>query len=487
MADTDDPSSGTPTDPAAETPTSVQPGPQPQAAAATTGGAAGGGAAAGGSGGGKGGKGGKQSVVPMQGPKKKRRKVPWTPLRIIGLATVLALISGGGYLIYEKVSTDISTDRAQSSLQPFYDPPADLPTEFGQVIRSEPVSTSLVNGRASRVLYTSADASGAPIAVSGLVFEPNKPASPAAPVVTWAHPTLGQADKCAPSRSSNPLKDTTVWLDEMLGRGWVVAATDYAGLGTPGPKSYLIGPQSARDIMFSARAAKSLVTSPTRNDVVIWGHSQGGQAALFAADQAASVTPELSVKGVAVAAPAAMLAEIMGAQWDTGVAWAIGPEATQSFVTAYPDLDVMAPLTDVAKRSLPHLESDCVVGAALEGEARETFGQNFFKVNPTSDPAWSQIVKEQTPGTIPAGMPMLLVQGTADEVVLASTNALLQKQWCAQNVNVSTLWLGGVDHSKAAVVGGPAAVMWAADRFDGKTQTPNCIFPPPVAPATPDF
>lgn len=407
---------------------------------------------------------------------------------MVGLVVVLALVGAMGYAVFKVVANDREVDERQAQLEPFYTPPAQLPAQPGAVIRSEPMpEVSLVNGTAERILYTSVNSDGATIAVSGMVFLPNTPAQPA-PVVAWAHPTLGQADKCAPSRSANPLSDTQSWLDAMLGRGWVVAATDYAGLGTPGPKSYLLGEQSAQDLVNSVRAAKSVAQSvssaQTSNDWVLWSHSQGGQAALWAAAKAPELAPELSNKGVAAAAPAAELAEIMNAQWDTNVAWVIGPEATQTFVDAYPELDVLAALSPLAREDLDSLEQECILGEGLQAEVLSTFDQNFFAADPSQDPAWQQIVADQTPPMPPAGVPMLLVQGTADEVVLASTNALLQTTWCAAGVNMSALWLGEVDHMKAAVNGGPTVVQWAADRFAGVPQTPTCAFPPPVTPVT---
>lgn len=408
---------------------------------------------------------------------------------MVGFVVVLALVGAMGYAVVKVVTNEREVDNRQAQLQPFYTPPEQLPGRAGEVIRSEPMpEVVLANGTAQRILYTSTNSAGATIAVSGMVFLPRTPAQPA-PVVAWAHPTLGQADKCAPSRSANPLSDTQSWLDAMLGRGWVVAATDYAGLGTPGPKSYLLGEQSAQDLVNSVRAAKAVAATvgnaQTSNDWVLWSHSQGGQAALWAAAKAPEIAPELANIGVAAAAPAAELAEIMDAQWDTNVAWVIGPEATQTFVDAYPELDVLAALSPVAREDLDSLEQECILGEGLQAEVLSTFYQNFFATNPSQDPAWRQIVSEQSPPIPPADVPMLLVQGTADEVVLAPTNALLQTSWCALGVNMTTLWLGEVNHMKAAINGGPTVVQWAADRFAGVPQTPTCAFPPPVTPATP--
>ncbi|MDQ1248097.1 MAG: hypothetical protein QG597_2469 [Actinomycetota bacterium] len=427
---------------------------------------------------------------PSQAPQQQaKRKTPWSPLRVVGLLVVVALVGAMGYAVFKVVANDREVDKRQAQLEPFYTPPAQVPDQPGVVIRSEPMpEVTLANGTAQRILYTSTNSDGVTIAVSGMVFLPKDPARPA-PVVAWAHPTLGQADKCAPSRAANPLSDTQSWLDAMLGRGWVVAATDYAGLGTPGPTSYLLGEQSAQDLVNSVRAAKAVAQSvaqaQTSDEWVLWSHSQGGQAALWAAAKAPQIAPELSNLGVAAAAPAAELAEIMDAQWDKNVAWVIGPEATQTFVDAYPQLDVLAPLSAVAREDLDALEEQCTLGQGLQAEVLTTFDQTFFSTNPSQDPAWKQIVAEQTPPVPPAGVPVLLVQGTSDQVVLAPTNALLQTSWCAVGVNMTALWLGEVDHMKVAINGGPTVVQWAADRFAGVPQTPTCAFPPPVTPATP--
>jgi hypothetical protein len=45
----------------------------------------------------------------------------------------------------------------------------------------------------------------------------------------------------------------------------------------------------------------------------VWGHSQGGHAALYTGQLAASYAPELKLVGVAAAAPATYLAELFDA------------------------------------------------------------------------------------------------------------------------------------------------------------------------------
>ena len=98
-------------------------------------------------------------------------------------------------------------------------------------------------------------------------------------------------------------------------RGYIVAATDYPGLGTPETHPYLVGESEARAVLDSVRAARELTGAPAR--FAVWGHSQGGQASLFTGIMAKSYAPELDLVGVAAAAPATELAALLAIDIDT--------------------------------------------------------------------------------------------------------------------------------------------------------------------------
>ena len=101
------------------------------------------------------------------------------------------------------------------------------------------------------------------IAVSGVILAPTGAApTDGRPVVSWAHPTTGVAPACAPSLS--PAQAVLIpGLAGMLQAGYVVAATDYPGLGTSGPHPYR-RPRvstSAPSTSPPARATASVATS----------------------------------------------------------------------------------------------------------------------------------------------------------------------------------------------------------------------------------
>ncbi|MDP8988286.1 MAG: lipase, partial [Actinomycetota bacterium] len=136
----------------------------------------------------------------------------------------------------------------------------DLPTDVGSVPESPPGgepgdlvalaarSTPEVpaGARAWDLLYLSEGGDGRSAAVGGVVYAPGgPPPDEGRPVLSWAHGTVGLADHCAPSRAGVFVPD----LAELVHAGYVVAATDYEGLGTPGPHPYLVGASAGRSVL----------------------------------------------------------------------------------------------------------------------------------------------------------------------------------------------------------------------------------------------
>src|SRR5215218_9150402 len=184
----------------------------------------------------------------------------------------------------------------------FYTPPKPLPAgKHGALIWSRKLSGAALKGGAGNrlLLYRSTSATGKAVAVSGTLTVPKGKAPKGGwPVISWAHGTTGIADQCAPSRQgseaivnyANPL------LQRWLKAGYAVVRTDYEGLGAPGAHPYLIGTSEGRSTLDMVRAARKL-NPDIGKDLVIAGHSQGGQAALFAGSLAKRWTPELKLKG----------------------------------------------------------------------------------------------------------------------------------------------------------------------------------------------
>ena len=212
----------------------------------------------------------------------------------------------------------------------------DLGNGSGHLIRSAELSgyAALEDADTTyRVIYESIGTgrrSGQAIGVSGIVAFPAKPAPAEGwPVISWAHGTVGSADKCAPSMDSDelgPPADSGIgllrkinkaphrMLNAFLRAGWAVAMTDYEGLGTWGNHPYLLGESEGRGILDIVPAVRQLagqtVGRPVSDRYAIVGHSQGGQAALFGAYLAGTEEYAGSANrlvGVAALAPASNL------------------------------------------------------------------------------------------------------------------------------------------------------------------------------------
>src|SRR6201995_1373158 len=158
---------------------------------------------------------------------------------------------------------------------------------------------------------------GEPIAVPGVILVPPGPAPAGGrPIVAWAHPTTGVVPHCAPSLAIFVFQQMA-GLRQLIEQGAIVAATDYPGLGTPGPHPYLVGDSEARAVIDSVRAVRDLPGADGGSRYAVWGHSQGGQASLYTGLIARSYAPELDLVGVAAAAPATSLVTLMGDDFKT--------------------------------------------------------------------------------------------------------------------------------------------------------------------------
>lgn len=410
------------------------------------------------------------------------RRVGWMLGGVLGLVVIGVLVVVGMVLVNRE-----ETDRRQEALAPFYATPDPLPdAPLGTVLRSEQITegVDLTNGTAWRILYLTEDGNGTPRVSGGRLFVPDTPAPPGGrPVVSWAHPTTGMGDACAPSRTPKPtaLMD---WLPAMLDRGWVVVATDYAGLGTAGVESYLVAEPEVRDVVNAVRAAREFPEAGASSTYAVFGHSQGGHASLWAGSLAPAYAPELELVGVAGAAPAAPLADLVGYIWDTDLGWLIGAEVMVSFPANDPSLDPDEIMTDAARGAYEQLAQDCLDTGGLESDIRQRFGEQFFSQNPLDVPAWAAAIEAQSAPPVPAEVPVLVTQSVNDGVIAPEAIARMTDEWCAAGSVIDTVWLGPLRGSQNATsvlthiyegaIGGAIATTWLEGRFAGEAAPTSC-------------
>lgn len=112
------------------------------------------------------------------------------------------------------------------------------------------------------------------VPVSAVALVPNTP---------WTGPvTIGASDACAPSKLvAYGLEYEQSAIIGLLQRGFIVAMTDYQGLGTPGAHTYMNREAQGAAVLDMGRAVPNLGIAEVNADTryVLWGYSQGGGAA----------------------------------------------------------------------------------------------------------------------------------------------------------------------------------------------------------------
>ncbi|MHB1517321.1 MAG: lipase family protein [Acidimicrobiales bacterium] len=356
---------------------------------------------------------------------------------------------------------------APAGLPNFYAIPAQLPsTAPGTLVKAERLPSGSINGQVYRVMYLSEDASGAPVVVTGLVMVPHrKPPRGGFPVVSWGHGTNGMADQCAPSlRPSQavPLQN------RLLDQGWVVTASDYQGEGTPGLLPYLVGVVAARNTIDIVRAARHLTAAHAGRQYVVWGHSEGGQTAMFSLAIADQYAPELHLVGVVAGAPPSQFQYVYNFLATSPYRYYLYM-AGAGFNAGYGNQ--VAPLSEVmtpkAISLLPVLNQGCA--AAIQRVIDKVPLQALIKTNPFDVPAWRTLLKENDPANITTAStaPLLIIQGGADRQVPVPTTALLEQHECSIGQNTERWIYPGQSHAGVIPVSMNDMVSWIAIQFSG--------------------
>lgn len=361
---------------------------------------------------------------------------------------------------------------------PYHVSKADLAGAPGSLIRVWPQEGGgPENSKAYRILYRSTAKDGTAIAVSGSLFFPAGPAPAGGrPVVAWAHPTSGVVEPCAPSLRPQ-IENTIMGLREMLQRGFVVVATDYPGLGTRGIHPYLLGASEARAVLDSVRAARALPDTDAQDHFVVWGHSQGGHAALYTGQLASSYAPELTLVGIAAAAPATNLTALFRADIATLDGKILTAMALLSWSQHFHISldDIIAPNARTAFERTAHICLETVgEWLALEKAAQPLQKMDFLKIDPTRTKPWSAIMAHNSPGEVPQDAPLFIAQGSADTTVHPDITESFAKGLCKQRAKVAFLAMPGIDHIHAAQHSAHDAVAWMADRFANKPAPNSC-------------
>lgn len=285
--------------------------------------------------------------------------------------------------------------------------------------------------RAWRVLQRSTDAAGRPTWGTGLVFRPAAdPPADGFPVAVWAHGTAGLADRCAPSHAGAQVPA----LGDLLQAGFVVVAPDGAGLGPPGPAQYLVGGAEGRALLDAARAAAAIPGSDAGSEVALWGYSSGGQAALFAAQQAQDYAPDLDVLGTVAVAPVSDLARFAGRASTLPLTFGYSFLTFGAWAEVYDDADLGTIFTPAVIGELPLLDQECA--PAVAPHFALTSLDELRVADPQVTPPWPELMATNSVAAVATEGPVLLVQGTEDPIIAPESTDSLAARLCDAGATV---------------------------------------------------
>jgi pimeloyl-ACP methyl ester carboxylesterase len=356
---------------------------------------------------------------------------------------------------------------APPGLPSFYSVPRPLPTTGpGTLLKSERIDVSGLHGTTYRVMYLSESVTNKPVPVTGLIVVPDRSAPAGGyPVVSWGHGTNGMADQCAPSL--DPSSDVPL-ANDLLDQGWEITASDYQGEGTPGLLPYLVGVSAARNTIDIVRAAQHLSAAHASDNYVVWGHSEGGQTAMFALNIAAGYAPGLHLKGVVAGAPPSQFYAVYQFLRTSPYRYYLFM-AAGGFNAAYGNkaapLDQV--LTPLGISLLPDLEKGCSDYIA-KVTSKYSLAQ-ITKGNPFEIPAWKTLLDANDPGTFTtaSAAPLLIIQGGSDEQIPVVSTALLATHLCKVGQDLERWIYPGQSHSGVIAPSAGDMIHWIADRFAG--------------------
>ncbi|MGB7234916.1 MAG: lipase family protein [Rhodococcus sp. (in: high G+C Gram-positive bacteria)] len=344
---------------------------------------------------------------------------------------------------------------------PWFDAPAGFEAqEPGTVLNTRGVAVQ-PGTTSTQLLFRSTDSKNNPIAAATTVIVPDAPWTGGGPrpVVAYNEATDSLGNACAPSstlpRGTNKEIDR---MQDLLGRGYAVVATDYQG-----PRqAYSAGLVSGHTVLDGLRASHSAGVASDA-PIAITGYSGGAIASGWAAQLAPTYAPELNIVGVAFGGPPTDY-KILQRSLNGGIGSGLFTAATIGLSREYPEMRSLA--NDNGKRLALVQKDQCVDVLSYSGLLLFD-QQNLSNVpNVFDHPITQAVVEENRMGQIKPEAPIYIYQGLQDFLIPKEGAEAVQDQWCAMGASVHLEEIPG-DHTSAEVGGRPGAFDWISQRLAG--------------------
>lgn len=321
------------------------------------------------------------------------------------------------------------------------------------------------------------------------------------PTLLMLHGTTGWTTRCGPTLETN-FRVITAALASL---GFVVVSPDFLGLESAGtaygaPPPYLVGEPTAIAALDAVRAglralSDQRVPACGTTDIVVWGASQGGHAALWLDRLAPYYAREIHLQGVVAAIPASDVVahaersfsesieatHFLGAMMATAPAWyGLGDRLDEVF-TAPSDTEVPAALAADCNATFPTdpigaLLTPLVVDAATAGtlDAIEPWGCILEE---------SSLLDTSVPRLSTAGDPsygILFIEASNDPLLVPAIEGPAYDTLCADGVPLQYLECEGAGHAEGAMWSLAETLDFLEARVRGDAFTAECTRPAAV-------
>ena len=370
----------------------------------------------------------------------------------------------------------------------FYTPPSPLPSgSNGDLIWYRPATLNLGSGapgvNAWNMLYYTTDSLGTQDLATGTLIVPTASWSGlgSRPVIDYAPGTQGLAQSCAPS--SQLAAGTEYEASNIVGllaKGWAVVVSDYQGYTTGSQSLYIDGAAEGHAVLDAAKAAgqvpgTGLSSSPP---TAIWGYSQGGQAAAWAAQLAPSYDSSMSLVGVAAGGIPGDL-QATADYLNGGPAAGFAAMAIVGLSDQYPSALNLATLENAnGAAAVAAIKGECVFSALLQFEhanldSYTAGGESLDSL--LAQPAIASVVSAQKLGGTKITVPLYQYHGQADEIVPLAQDIALKQQYCSLGTTDEFVLYPG-EHITTMTQAAVPVISWLSDRLTpliGTLDAPN--------------
>jgi len=353
-------------------------------------------------------------------------------------------------------------------LDPFYNEVVSFPPS-GDLIRSRTVDIKIdVDATAWQLVYGSTGSRGQAIAVSGTLLVPTAawPGPGPRPVVSYGVGVHGLGRHAAPSFLMRiGAEAETPLLAQALARGWAVAVTDGEGLGLPGPHTYGAGHSGAHAMLDIVRAAGRCAPLSPAAPVLIWGYSEGGRYAAWAAELQPEYAPELDLRGVAAGGVPADLRAVAKAI-DGGPFSGLGLAVLIGLAEAHQDPRLGDILSEAGRAAAAHAATLDVVGLIVDHP--EPMRHHTTQDDPWDSAVWRELLDRERNGRRKPQAPVYLYHVLDDQLVPTDLGLQLFADYTALGADVTWAGVQADEHLSGAFLGSRGAVGWLAGQLTAR-------------------